>query len=233
MLRTGQLPASSQGRSSCASTPRFCSTPAVLLPGTLASLQAGLSPAGCRGLVARLPSVSLRSMNTLALELLDAQIRAKIGHSRRPGWRTTRPSDSSASEAAPSPRSRKPPDEVTVSQYARSGAAPIARRRSRCQVRKYGGAAGIGPAGVGSQFARWLGLTGSSCWSAIVREPYSATIRPGRDRQPSTVRSGSPRGRNRLRRTWSPTRTCGTAEGSGTVARSAASLRVADHPHLP
>jgi hypothetical protein len=56
MLRTGQLPASFHGRASCASTPRFRSTPAVLLPGTLASPQAGLSRAGCCGLVARLPS---------------------------------------------------------------------------------------------------------------------------------------------------------------------------------
>jgi len=54
MLRTGKLPVPSQRRSSCASTPRFRSTPAVLLPGTLASPQAGLPPAGCRELVARL-----------------------------------------------------------------------------------------------------------------------------------------------------------------------------------
>jgi hypothetical protein len=42
------------GRSSSASTPGSRPTPGVLLPGTLASPQAGLTPAGCRELVARL-----------------------------------------------------------------------------------------------------------------------------------------------------------------------------------
>src|SRR5512132_4075009 len=54
MLRTGQLPAPSQRRSSSASTPGSHPTPGVLLPGTLASPRAGLTPAGCRELVARL-----------------------------------------------------------------------------------------------------------------------------------------------------------------------------------
>jgi quercetin dioxygenase-like cupin family protein len=54
MLRTGQSPAPSQGRSSSASTPGSHPTPGVLLPGTLASPRTGLTPAGCRELVARL-----------------------------------------------------------------------------------------------------------------------------------------------------------------------------------
>src|SRR5215218_41286 len=54
MLRTGQSPAPSQGRSSSASTPGSRPTPGVLLPGTLASPRTGLAPAGCRELVARL-----------------------------------------------------------------------------------------------------------------------------------------------------------------------------------
>src|SRR5215216_4976715 len=54
MLRTGQSPAPSTGRSSSASTPGSRPTPGVLLPGTLASPRTGLAPAGCRELVARL-----------------------------------------------------------------------------------------------------------------------------------------------------------------------------------
>jgi len=54
MLRTGQSPAPSQGRSTSASTPGSHPTPGVLLPGTLASPRTGLAPAGCRELVARL-----------------------------------------------------------------------------------------------------------------------------------------------------------------------------------
>src|SRR5215208_7534240 len=54
MLRTGQSPAPSTGRSSSASTPGSRPTPGVLLPGTLASPRTGLTPAGCRELVARL-----------------------------------------------------------------------------------------------------------------------------------------------------------------------------------
>jgi hypothetical protein len=42
------------GRSTSASTPGSRPTPGVLLPGTLASPRAGLAPAGCRELVARL-----------------------------------------------------------------------------------------------------------------------------------------------------------------------------------
>jgi len=53
MLRTGQSPAPSTGRSTSASTPGSHPTPGVLLPGTLASPRTGLAPAGCRELVAR------------------------------------------------------------------------------------------------------------------------------------------------------------------------------------
>src|SRR4029450_13622699 len=54
MLRTGRLPAPHRGRSSPASTPGSRPTSGVLLPGTLASPRTGLTPAGCRELVARL-----------------------------------------------------------------------------------------------------------------------------------------------------------------------------------
>src|SRR5512133_3423359 len=62
MLRTGQSPAPSTGRSSSASTPGSRPTPGVLLPGTLASPQTGLTPAGCRELVARLRRGALLSV---------------------------------------------------------------------------------------------------------------------------------------------------------------------------
>jgi hypothetical protein len=71
MLRTGQSPAPSMGRSSSASTPGSHSTPGVLLPGTLASPQTGLAPAGCRELVARLRRGTLLSV-LLGAELLAA-----------------------------------------------------------------------------------------------------------------------------------------------------------------
>jgi hypothetical protein len=74
VLRTGQSPAPSQGRSSSASTPGSHPTPGVLLPRTLASPRTGLAPAGCRELVARLRRALLRWSS--APELLDA-------HSRR------------------------------------------------------------------------------------------------------------------------------------------------------
>src|SRR5215217_698757 len=62
MLRTGQSPAPSTGRSSSASTPGSRPTPGVLLPGTLASPRTGLTPAGCRELVARLRRGALLSV---------------------------------------------------------------------------------------------------------------------------------------------------------------------------
>src|SRR6266508_6379316 len=62
MLRTGQSPAPSQGRSSSASTPGSHPTPGVLLPGTLASPRTGLTPAGCRELVARVRRGALLSV---------------------------------------------------------------------------------------------------------------------------------------------------------------------------
>src|SRR6266498_2391331 len=62
MLRTGQSPAPLMGRSSSASTPGSHPTPGVLLPGTLASPRAGLAPAGCRELVARLRRGALLSV---------------------------------------------------------------------------------------------------------------------------------------------------------------------------
>src|SRR5947207_753360 len=62
MLRTGRLPAPHRGRSSSASTPRSRPTPGVLLPGTLASPRTGLTPAGCRELVARLRRGALLSV---------------------------------------------------------------------------------------------------------------------------------------------------------------------------
>jgi len=62
MLRTGQSPAPSTGRSTSASTPGSHPTPGVLLPGTLASPRTGLAPAGCRELVARLRRSALLSV---------------------------------------------------------------------------------------------------------------------------------------------------------------------------
>src|SRR5436309_1682862 len=62
MLRTGQSPAPSTGRSTSASTPGSHPTPRVLLPGTLASPRTGLAPAGCRELVARLRRAALLSV---------------------------------------------------------------------------------------------------------------------------------------------------------------------------
>src|SRR5918995_6326888 len=62
MLRTGRLPAPHRGRSSPASTPGSRPTPGAALPGTLASPRAGLPPAGCRELVARLRRGALLSM---------------------------------------------------------------------------------------------------------------------------------------------------------------------------
>src|SRR5213592_2404198 len=54
MLRTGQLLAPSQGRRCSASTTGSRPPPGAVLPGTLASPRTGLTPAGCRELVARL-----------------------------------------------------------------------------------------------------------------------------------------------------------------------------------
>src|SRR5436309_15373709 len=62
MLRTGQSPAPSTGRSTSASTPGSHPTPRVLLPGTLGSPRTGLAPAGCRELVARLRRAALLSV---------------------------------------------------------------------------------------------------------------------------------------------------------------------------
>src|SRR6266508_3905860 len=53
-LRTGQLLAPSQGLGCSASTAGSHPTPGAVLPGTLASPRTGLTPAGCRELVARL-----------------------------------------------------------------------------------------------------------------------------------------------------------------------------------
>src|SRR5437773_7216561 len=79
MLRTGQSPAPSTGRSTSASTPGSHPTPGVLLPGTLASPRTGLAPAGCRALVARLRRAARLSVvlgaratgRTFAAELAD------------------------------------------------------------------------------------------------------------------------------------------------------------------
>jgi hypothetical protein len=62
MVRTGQSPAPCTRRSTSASTSGSHPTPGVLLPGTLASPRAGLTPAGCRELVARLRRGALLSM---------------------------------------------------------------------------------------------------------------------------------------------------------------------------
>src|SRR5438093_13328858 len=78
MLRTGQLLAPSQGRRCSASTTESRPPPGAALPGTLASPRAGLTPAGCHELVARLrrpPPLSL----SLAPELLDARGVRKLG----------------------------------------------------------------------------------------------------------------------------------------------------------
>ena len=71
MLRTGQSLAPSQGLCCSASTAGSLPTPGAVLPGTLASPRAGLTPAGCHELVARLRHVDL--LVALASELLDAR----------------------------------------------------------------------------------------------------------------------------------------------------------------
>src|SRR5712691_9948958 len=76
MLRTGQSLAPSQGRRCSASTTGSHPPPGAALPGTLASPRAGLTPAGCHELVARLrrpPPFSLTP------ELLDARRVHKLG----------------------------------------------------------------------------------------------------------------------------------------------------------
>jgi hypothetical protein len=81
MLRTGQSPAPSQGRSSSASTPGSHPMPGVLLPGTLASPRTGLAPAGCRELVARLRRGALLSV------VLGARAAGRTFPQNRPyGW---------------------------------------------------------------------------------------------------------------------------------------------------
>src|ERR687892_757374 len=54
MLQTGQSLAPSQGLRRSASTAGSRPTPGAVLPGTLASPRTGLTPAGCRELVAQL-----------------------------------------------------------------------------------------------------------------------------------------------------------------------------------
>src|SRR5215213_8199403 len=85
MLRTGQSPAPSQGRSSSASTPGSRPTPGVLLPGTLASPRTGLAPAGCRELVARLRRGVLLSV------VLGARAAGRTFLQNRLGWGCSRP----------------------------------------------------------------------------------------------------------------------------------------------
>src|SRR5215211_5326312 len=88
MLRTGQSPAPSQGRSSSASTPGSRPTPGVLLPGTLASPRAGLAPAGCRELVARLRRGVLLSV-VLGARAAGRTFRRNhqvLGARGRPAW---------------------------------------------------------------------------------------------------------------------------------------------------
>lgn len=70
MLRTGQLLAPLKGLCRSASTTRFRPPPGAVLPRTLVSPRTGLSPAGCRELVARF---TLRHhLLPLRPELLDA-----------------------------------------------------------------------------------------------------------------------------------------------------------------
>ena len=71
MLRTGQSLAPSQGLRRSASTAGSRPTPGAVLPGTLASPRTGLTPAGCRELLARLRHD--RSFAFMASELLDAR----------------------------------------------------------------------------------------------------------------------------------------------------------------
>src|SRR4029453_6801692 len=80
MLRTGQSPAPSQGRSTSASTPGSHPTPGVLLPGTLASPPAGLTPAGCREVDARLRRGALLSV------VLGARATGRTFLRNRLGW---------------------------------------------------------------------------------------------------------------------------------------------------
>src|SRR5215468_4457463 len=89
MLRTGQLLAPSQGRRCSASTTGSHPPPGAALPGTLASPRAGLTPAGCHELVARLrrppPPFSL------APELLDARRVHKLGLHAAASYSWSRP----------------------------------------------------------------------------------------------------------------------------------------------
>jgi hypothetical protein len=88
MLRTGQSPAPSTGRSSSASTPGSRPTPGVLLPGTLASPRTGLTPAGCRELVARLRRGALLSV-VLSARAAGRTFRRNhpvLGARGRPAW---------------------------------------------------------------------------------------------------------------------------------------------------
>jgi hypothetical protein len=80
MLRTGRLPAPHRGRSSPASTSRSRPTPGVLLPGTLASPRTGLTPAGCRELVAQLRRGALLSV------VLGARATGRTFPRNRLGW---------------------------------------------------------------------------------------------------------------------------------------------------
>src|SRR6266487_5458966 len=83
MLRTGQLLTPSQGLCRSASTPGSHPTPGAVLPGTLASPQTGLTPAGCRELAAR-----LRHQPPLLLGCSDARATGRtfgsnLSHVRR------------------------------------------------------------------------------------------------------------------------------------------------------
>src|SRR3954471_17730028 len=71
MLRTGRLRTPKRGGCRSTSTPVSQPMPGAVLPRTLASPRTGLTPAGCRELVARLRHHDL--LVVTAPELLDAR----------------------------------------------------------------------------------------------------------------------------------------------------------------
>jgi hypothetical protein len=84
------------------------------------------------------------------------------------------------------------------------------------------------PGGVAGQLARRAGSSGSSCCSAMMSDPSSASLSPG-VRRSRSGRSDCRSGRSRWRRTSSATRTRRTAQRFRSAARIGASRRAAGH----
>src|SRR5215211_4668160 len=154
MLRTGQSPAPSMGRSTSASTSGSRPTPGVLLPGTLASPRAGLTPAGCRELVARLRRGALLSVLLGARATGRTFLRNRLGWvlaAGRPG--SGRPGGRRGRRPAPPGQGQGPPQAVPQGRHAPltrpgSGVGPAGWPRQRpIRVRGQGPGRGAGTAG--------------------------------------------------------------------------------------